>query len=460
MYKRPLRSNELYHWGMKKGAKAEKHKYIARIEDGTTIFGTPKYRYFYTQAELAAWRAQKNPQQQTSKTSQSSAPQITSLAPKQQQTNALTSAKPNNDQSITGIKEKAGDVKDKIKDFFSDLKKDKDSDDKKDQPKENKPSKVKEVADKIKEFFHPGIDIKVDDAVITKPETANNQTNEEQKEVPKDQSDKYEKYDNEFTEKEAFDNIWKSGWANELATTLSDYGYDCKTDIDVHDALYETLSHPEGESYADMAQRAGFFDETQPGAHPESFDDLVQLDEDMDDDEDMEEVNADNLYEYGDEDNDGDGYPDKYDMYGYSNNCAYCTLAYDMRQRGYDVEASAKSQSTLNTEDVIESWYEGGEFTHTDTVDPKDLEQDILKTNSEGARGQFCMYFEGGGGHSVSYEVKNGEVLIRDCQLNQEWKLKDYPCLDYLRSDDPLMYMRTDNLKPTKKALVGVKNKK
>ena len=44
--------------------------------------------------------------------------------------------------------------------------------------------------------------------------------------------------------------------------------------------------------------------------------------------------------------------------------------------------------------------------------------------------------------------------------LNQEWKLKDYPCLDYLRSDDPLMYMRTDNLKPTKKALVGVKNKK
>lgn len=83
MYKRPLRSNELYHWGMKKGAKAEKHKYIARIEDGTTIFGTPKYRYFYTQAELAAWRAQKNPQQQTSKTSQSSAPQITSLASKQ-----------------------------------------------------------------------------------------------------------------------------------------------------------------------------------------------------------------------------------------------------------------------------------------------------------------------------------------------------------------------------------------
>lgn len=459
MYKRPLRSDELYHWGMKKGAKAEKHKYIARIEDGTSIFGTPKYRYFYTQAELAAWRAQKNPQQNT-KTAQPNKPSVQSLPQKSQQNNTMTSANPQtNNQSISGVRDKAGEVKDKIKDFFSDLKKDKDSDNKKEQPKENKPSKIQEVKDKIKDFFNPGIDIEVDDAVVNKPGESSKQANEEKKEVPKDQSDKYEKYDNDFTEKEAFDNIWKSGWANQLAVTLADYGFDCKTDQDVHDALYETLDHPKGESYADMAQRAGFFDETQPGAHPESFDDLLLLDEDMDDDKDMEEVNE-NLHMYGDEDKDGNGYPDKYDMYGYSNNCAYCTLAYDMRQRGYDVEASSVSQTTANTEDVIESWYEGGEFTHTDSTDVKDIEKEILKNNEEGSRGQFCVYWAGGGGHSVSYEVKNGEVIIRDCQTNDEYKLRDFPGKEYLNPDQPPMYMRTDNLKPTKKALVGVKNKK
>ena len=43
-------SNYLAHWGLKKGAQKEKHKYVARVElpDG-------KYRYFYTLAEYAAY---------------------------------------------------------------------------------------------------------------------------------------------------------------------------------------------------------------------------------------------------------------------------------------------------------------------------------------------------------------------------------------------------------------------
>lgn len=51
MYKRPLRSDEIYHslWG--KGAQRDNHKYIARIDLGG------KFRYFYDQAEIAAYKA-------------------------------------------------------------------------------------------------------------------------------------------------------------------------------------------------------------------------------------------------------------------------------------------------------------------------------------------------------------------------------------------------------------------
>lgn len=50
MYKRPLRSDELYHWGSKNGS----HRYIAKIGEGKDA------RYFYTQEELQAYKNQKN----------------------------------------------------------------------------------------------------------------------------------------------------------------------------------------------------------------------------------------------------------------------------------------------------------------------------------------------------------------------------------------------------------------
>ena len=48
LYKRPLRSDELYHWGSKNGS----HRYIAKIGEGKDA------RYFYTQEELQAYKSQ------------------------------------------------------------------------------------------------------------------------------------------------------------------------------------------------------------------------------------------------------------------------------------------------------------------------------------------------------------------------------------------------------------------
>lgn len=53
MYRRPLRSDEIYHSWLSKGAQKKNHKYIARINLGDT------FRYFYDQAALAAYNATK-----------------------------------------------------------------------------------------------------------------------------------------------------------------------------------------------------------------------------------------------------------------------------------------------------------------------------------------------------------------------------------------------------------------
>lgn len=275
-----------------------------------------------------------------------------------------------------------------------------------------------------------------------------------------------DKYDNRITTKEAFDNMHRSGVYELLKESYVEDDPDNAKHFDNDKAFEEFLrselpedAHGKNESLSDILQRVGYIDETQPGMHPESFDDLKKLDKDVDDDIDMYCINHDNLYanaEDGDEDTDGDGEPDTFLNDAYLTNCAYCTLAYDMRQRGYDVEASSIYFNTMNDNAEIESWYEGGKFTTCSYTDAYSIEKEILANNPEGSYGQFGCYWSMGGGHAMVYEVKNGEVWIRDCQHNEKHKLKEYPLREYFAGVD---YMRTDNLKLTDRALVGVKNR-
>lgn len=160
-------------------------------------------------------------------------------------------------------------------------------------------------------------------------------------------------------------------------------------------------------------------------------------------------------------DEDMDAINPKYNTgaYAYTNNCSYCTAAYDLRQRGYDVEAMPISTSDdPTTINELASWYKDAEIeTWSDvcdrqrkagdenTSDPmatciKYLEED-LKKHGEGSRGHLCLYWSGGGGHDVIWEIENGQVVIRDCQTNQKLKVEDY--LPYCAD---VSYFRTDNL--------------
>lgn len=156
--------------------------------------------------------------------------------------------------------------------------------------------------------------------------------------------------------------------------------------------------------------------------------------------------------------------------YDYSMNCTFCTAAYDLRKRGYDVEASPISTVEAYTIDDICSWYKGAEkvssytvkYQHAISINSiKDKLSDSeiliksLKSNGEGARGHLCLYWEGGGAHDVVWEIENNNVVIRDCQSNNIVDASEY--LSYASGYD---YIRVDNLEPTEEILRTIRNRK
>lgn len=158
--------------------------------------------------------------------------------------------------------------------------------------------------------------------------------------------------------------------------------------------------------------------------------------------------------------------------YGYEYNCGYCSTAYELRRRGYDVEAisdidgelpddlskffvpNAENDAKYKNYEISKKAMDRGYIT------PKEEAQnfcDKLKENGEGSRGMIAVYWDpkyGGGGHSMAWEVENGKVKIVDSQsgtvISEEqftsnmsqfiiWNYYQYP------GGGPI-YMRTDNL--------------
>lgn len=158
----------------------------------------------------------------------------------------------------------------------------------------------------------------------------------------------------------------------------------------------------------------------------------------------------------------------------WQTNCAYCTAAYDLRRRGYDVEAMPCDDATYDaTLDSIPTWYEdtskadwSGDasvdwFGRIDYDNISKIHEDTKKTFDEmpdGSYGQFCVYWTIGGGHSMAWEKENGTTYIRDCQTNEtvthdEW-VSYYGDWSY-----GAYVLRTDNRVPSKNILKTVKER-
>ena len=156
-----------------------------------------------------------------------------------------------------------------------------------------------------------------------------------------------------------------------------------------------------------------------------------------------------------------------------SINCASCSIAYDMRRRGYDVTAPKQKGDGFMTEEILQvykprnekaytkgDFYEayGTEYKNADrngngTVSPvdsryrafdtkqvNDIKREILKNNPEGSYGILNEYWYTGGGHSVIWSVEHGDVIIRDCQTNEVRTFEeDLTCAiscNWTRTDD------------------------
>ena len=143
----------------------------------------------------------------------------------------------------------------------------------------------------------------------------------------------------------------------------------------------------------------------------------------------------------------------------YKNNCISCALAYDLRRRGYDVEAAPiDTTSAINGSLPVQLGFYKGEKLETfdvpsdNNVAMKQFSDRILKYG-DGSRGLLRIRWKNGDGHAAIWEVSGDIVVIRDPQNNTIVNL-----LDYVRRAKTFYYFRTDNLELTNKVTEFVRN--
>lgn len=135
------------------------------------------------------------------------------------------------------------------------------------------------------------------------------------------------------------------------------------------------------------------------------------------------------------------------------NNCVLCSVAFDMRRRGYDVAANKASYGYLR--ESISNWYPKAKLENvqsTSRLNPgKDLRDTLLK-QGDGARG--CVFVRWNGtrsGHAMAYEVSGGKMHLYDGQTGKEYS---YPNKILWHADrNSTQYARLDNIDFDKKKI-------
>ena len=144
----------------------------------------------------------------------------------------------------------------------------------------------------------------------------------------------------------------------------------------------------------------------------------------------------------------------------YKKNCISCALAYDLRRRGYDVEAaSIDTTSVINGSLPVQlGFYKGEKLEIFEVPNDPDVAVKQFTKNivsyGDGSRGMLRIRWKNGDGHAVVWEVNDGSAIVRDPQNNTIIDLSEY-----MRRAKTFYYFRTDNLEPTEKVTRFVKNR-
>lgn len=174
--------------------------------------------------------------------------------------------------------------------------------------------------------------------------------------------------------------------------------------------------------------------------------------------------------------------------YGYkgtTDNCLFCTAAYELRRRGFDVVAEVSK--TGNDCRKIEKYFKNAKIKNlvkadkngmvaNDVMygDPRQKRVESLKQTiqsmPEGARGYLGVHWGQSinnskmftlGAHATTFEKVNGKAVVRETQSGRTYDFDEYfsPRTNYNNSIEintvasPVRYMRWDNLDYDKTAI-------
>lgn len=135
-------------------------------------------------------------------------------------------------------------------------------------------------------------------------------------------------------------------------------------------------------------------------------------------------------------------------------NCFKASMSYEMRMRGYDVQAkpgphggwSDEAMHCFSVKDAFDI-----KFTNTNTSDKKELARETYRqmedkclSYGDGARGTVgIQYYDCDSGHSMYWVVENGEFRIIDSQANGRDGYEIFLHADTV--DDSVKIVRLDN---------------
>lgn len=142
----------------------------------------------------------------------------------------------------------------------------------------------------------------------------------------------------------------------------------------------------------------------------------------------------------------------------FTNNCVMCSMSYDLRRRGFEVYAKGREHGLTDAQ-ITECYKPPKDakymnIPHQGRISTgkrqRLINDTILKAckGKEGARGLMGLVWEFGSGHSIAWEIKNGQVVYIDGQSNKV--STKIPNLQYVSQHwaNSVNFMRTDTLTP------------
>ena len=136
---------------------------------------------------------------------------------------------------------------------------------------------------------------------------------------------------------------------------------------------------------------------------------------------------------------------------GFNMNCAFCSITYDLRRRGFDVKAGAINDGMYES-DIAGMYKNSGGFKLIKSakntslkVRSEVIEKEFIK-QGEGARGILTVSWDSGGAHAMGYEVSGGKLKIVEAQHG--FIYSDPSGVFNRCESDSIQYLRTDNIEP------------